>query len=59
MVWKEAGIVGRNGITDQKTEGDGSTPSGTYGFTMAFGLRENPGSVLPYHKINKRRLLGG
>ena len=53
MVWKEAGIVGRNGITDQKTEGDGSTPSGTYGFTMAFGLRENPGSVLPYHKITK------
>ncbi|MFQ9701674.1 MAG: hypothetical protein ACLR0U_03480 [Enterocloster clostridioformis] len=45
MAWKEAGIVGRNGITDQKAEGDGSTPSGTYGFTMAFGLRENPGSI--------------
>ena len=53
MAWKEAGIVGRNGITDQKAEGDGSTPSGTYGFTMAFGLRENPGSILPYHKIAK------
>ena len=26
MVWKEAGIVGRNGITDQKTEGTAARP---------------------------------
>lgn len=53
MAWKEAGIVGRNGITAQKAEGDGSTPAGTYSFTMAFGLKEDPGSILPYHKIVK------
>lgn len=53
MVWKEAGIVGRGGITDQKAEGDGCTPAGTYGFTMAFGLKDDPGSILSYHKIVK------
>lgn len=53
MAWKEAGIVGRNGITEQKAEGDGSTPAGTYSFTMAFGLKEDPGSILSYHKVVK------
>lgn len=53
MVWKEASIVGRGGITSDKAEGDGRTPAGTYGFTMAFGLKEDPGSTLPYHKIVK------
>ena len=57
MVWKEAGIVGRNGITDQKTEGDGSTPSGTYGFTMAFGLRENPAASC--HTIRSQKATTG
>ncbi len=51
LTWQEAGIVGRNGITADKTEGDGRTPSGTYAFTLAFGLLENPGSILPYHLI--------
>ena len=46
-------IVGRGGITSEKAEGDGRTPAGTYGFTMAFGLKDDPGSVLPYHKIVK------
>lgn len=53
LVWKEASIVGRGGITSEKAEGDGRTPAGTYGFTMAFGLKDDPGSVLPYHKIVK------
>ena len=39
MVWKEAGIVGRKRNYGPEDRGDGSTPSGTYGFTMAFGLR--------------------
>ena len=51
LEWKEASIVGRGGITSEKAEGDGRTPAGTYGFTMAFGLKDDPGSVLPYHKI--------
>lgn len=55
--WKqefsEPGIYGRNGGTDDKKEGDGKTPYGTYRFTMAFGMNENPGSILPYHTIGE------
>ena len=51
LVWQEAGIAGRNGITWEKAEGDGRTPSGIYSFTLAFGLKEDPGSILPYHQI--------
>lgn len=47
------GIYGRNGGTDDKKEGDGKTPYGTYSFTMAFGMKENPGSILPYHQIGE------
>lgn len=53
LVWKEGGVVGRGGITPDKREGDKKTPSGTYQLTMAFGLKEDPGSILPYHKIVK------
>lgn len=53
LAWKEAAIVGRKGISADKREGDGKTPAGTYGLTMAFGLKEDPGSILPYHKIVK------
>ncbi len=37
--------VGYNGIAPpgQKREGDGRTPSGTYGFSFFFGVRPNPG----------------
>ena len=48
------GIYGRNGGTDDKREGDGKTPYGTYRFTMAFGTKENPGSILPYHQIGEQ-----
>ena len=41
------------GFTDNKKEGDGATPSGGYSFDLAFGLLDDPGSVLPYHKIVK------
>ena len=51
LKWTEKGYVGRNGITDNKKEGDGATPSGVYSFDLAFGLLDDPGSELPYHKI--------
>lgn len=47
------GIYGRGGGTDEKREGDGKTPYGTYSFTMAFGTKEDPGSILPYHQITE------
>lgn len=50
-VFHTPGVYGKNGATDNKKEGDGKTPLGTYQFTMAFGLKDDPGSVLPYHKI--------
>ena len=47
-----AGYVGKNGI-DKKREGDKKTPTGTYGFTKAFGIKKNPGSKIKYIKLNK------
>ncbi len=49
--WSIDGIVGKNGITDDKNEGDGKTPSGVYSFTMAMGLLPDPGSILSYRQI--------
>lgn len=46
-------VSGMNGISSRKEEGDKKTPAGVYQFSMAFGLEENPGSVLPYHRIRK------
>lgn len=54
-IWKQIfntrGVYGKNGSTSKKTEGDGKTPNGTYQFSLAFGLKKNPGSVLNYHKV--------
>lgn len=46
-------VSGMNGITTQKQEGDKKTPAGVYHFAGAFGLKENPGTILPYHKITE------
>jgi len=42
--------VGYNGIAaaGRKREGDGKTPSGTYGFSFLFGVDPNPGVAFPY-----------
>lgn len=54
-VWTEEfmtkGRYGKNGASSEKREGDKKTPLGTYRFTMAFGVKENPGSILPYHQL--------
>ena len=53
--WQEVfavpGYCGYNGLTADKKEGDRKTPVGSYRFTMAFGIYDNPGSVLDYHKV--------
>lgn len=53
--WKKEfeteGRYGKNGAAVDKKEGDKKTPLGTYRFTMAFGVKDDPGSVLPYHKL--------
>ena len=53
--WKEdfscQGYVGGNGV-DKVKEGDRKTPAGVFGFTKAFGIKDNPGAKLPYTKLN-------
>ena len=51
QVMSKEAVSGMNGITTQKQEGDKKTPAGVYRFTMAFGLKANPGTILPYHQI--------
>jgi L,D-peptidoglycan transpeptidase YkuD (ErfK/YbiS/YcfS/YnhG family) len=45
--------IGRNGIAPPgaKREGDGRTPSGTYGFGFFFGVDPNPGVRFPFRRI--------
>ncbi|MBP1755073.1 MAG: S-layer protein [Firmicutes bacterium] len=47
------GDCGAQGITYQKREGDSKTPAGLYSFTLAFGLKSDPGTSLKYRKITK------
>lgn len=44
-------VNGMNGITTEKVEGDKKTPQGVYSFTTAFGMKDNPDSILPYRKV--------
>jgi L,D-peptidoglycan transpeptidase YkuD (ErfK/YbiS/YcfS/YnhG family) len=45
--------IGRNGIAPPgaKREGDGRTPSGTFGFGFFFGVDANPKVLFPYRRI--------
>ena len=51
-------VLGKNGI-DKKQEGDGRTPSGDFGFLMAFGAKDNPGTLIPYTKLTDSMYLCG
>ena len=46
-------LVGYAGLAPpgEKREGDGRTPSGTYGFEFAFGIEPDPGVALPYRRV--------
>ena len=45
--------IGRNGFAPpgQKREGDGRTPSGSYGFSFFFGVDADPGVRFPFRPI--------
>lgn len=45
------GIVGKNGIGKTK-EGDNMAPKGDFPILMSFGIKNNPGTRLPYLDIN-------
>ena len=42
---------GSNGLSDDRTEGDRTTPIGAFPILHGFGTAENPGSSLQYKKI--------
>ena len=46
--------IGRNGMAppDAKREGDGRTPSGTFGFGFFFGVDPDPGVHFPYWRVH-------
>ena len=50
--------LGKNGL-DKQREGDTRTPSGDYGFLMAFGAKDDPGSAIPYTKLTDTMYLCG
>lgn len=54
--WKKIltcrGYVGKNGI-NKKREGDGKTPTGTFRLTSGFGIKKNPGTSMPYVRVNR------
>jgi L,D-peptidoglycan transpeptidase YkuD (ErfK/YbiS/YcfS/YnhG family) len=47
------GRIGYGGLTDgaTRTQGNGTTPTGTYTMTEAFGIRANPDTALPYRRV--------
>lgn len=56
-IWKEEfsvpGYCGYNGMADEKREGDRRTPTGIYSFDKAFGIKADPGSILPYKELDQ------
>lgn len=45
-------FIGKNGLGKTK-EGDMKTPTGTYKIIKAFGIEDNPGTSLPYIKVDE------
>ena len=50
--------LGKNGI-DKSREGDKRTPTGDYGMVMAFGAKDDPGSLVSYTKLTNTMYLCG
>ena len=44
--------IGKNGFSANRREGDCTTPTGTYRFTMAFGIAADPGCALGYTQVD-------
>lgn len=60
--WQETlqckAFLGKNGI-DKVKEGDKRTPTGDYGMLMAFGAKDDPGSLISYTKLTDTMYLCG
>ncbi len=44
-------FVGKEGVTNEKREGDSKTPLGLYKLSRGFGIKDNPGTNLDYIKL--------
>lgn len=44
---------GRSGLLEDRREGDGTTPVGDFALPLAFGIRENPGTALPWKDVTE------
>ena len=45
-----SGVIGKNGFSDNKKEGDLTTPTGKYGFAFIFGWAADPGFKMEFKK---------
>ena len=51
MVMTTPGFIGKNGLGKTKA-GDAKTPVGEFRFNRAFGIADDPGSKIPYVKVD-------
>ena len=51
LIHSARGVVGSNGISYNRHEGDRTTPGGSFTITLAFGNADDPGVLLPYRRI--------
>lgn len=47
-----AGVIGKNGA-GKMAEGDAKTPYGTFTVGNAYGIKDDPGSIIPYTKVTE------
>ncbi|MDL2267651.1 L,D-transpeptidase family protein [Desulfovibrio sp. OttesenSCG-928-G15] len=53
LAFASSGFIGKGGLGRDKKEGDGKTPVGVFTISRAFGIKENPGSRLPYTQVTQ------
>lgn len=52
LILSTNGVVGKNGMSPDRHEGDMTTPEGIFGFLFEFGIAPNPGTNMEYRQIH-------
>ncbi len=52
QILSTSGLIGKGGLGKTK-EGDNKTPVGTFHFNKAFGILDDPGCAISYHKVTE------
>lgn len=50
---------GVHGLSSNRREGDGTTPAGLYPLPMAFGIKADPGTRMPWRRVGPRSWWNG